>query len=288
MKNLVWLTSYPRSGNTWFRVFLSGLLADNHHKTDINHLATGLIANSRIMFDEFTGINSSDLTSAEIDNLKPAVYQLLSGETHEYIYLKTHDKYLINNSGNPVFPASNTYGCVYIIRNPLDVAVSNAFYFKKSFDEVIEFMNKGNLILNFRPGVFYPLLDEKPGNWSQHVTSWMNSGFKIHVIRYEDMLNHSFDTFRKAVEFLGLEASDQKVLDSISDSSIQKLKKLEETGGFREKLQGGGIFFRNGKSGSWKTNLTENQITKIISEHGEVMKRFDYMTNDGKIIEQTK
>jgi len=288
MKNLVWLASYPRSGNTWFRVFLSGLLADNRNKTDINHLATGLIANSRSMFDEFAGINSSDLTSTEIDNLKPAVYQLLSDETPEHMYLKTHDKYFLNDSGNPVFPQNNTFGCVYLIRNPLDVAVSNAFYFKKSFDEVIEFMNKGNLILNFRPGVFYPLLDEKPGNWSQHVESWIYSGLKIHIIRYEDMLHQPYETFSKAVEFLGLEASPQKVSDSINNSSIQKLKIAEETHGFREKLQGGGIFFRNGKSGSWKTNLTETQITKIISEHGEMMKLFGYLTDDGKIIEQTK
>ena len=158
MKNLVWLASYPRSGNTWFRILLSMLLTEKRNKTDLNQLETRLIANSRIMFDELAGINSSELTSKEINNLKPAVFQLLSDETPEHIYLKTHEKYFLSDSGIPVFPTKNTYGCVYIIRNPLDVAVSNAYYFNRSVDLIIQLMNSCSYTLNSSRDSLVPIL----------------------------------------------------------------------------------------------------------------------------------
>ena len=281
MKNLVWLASYPRSGNTWFRVFLSILLSENHNKTDLNQLEAGLIANSRIMFDELAGINSSDLTRSEIDNLKPLVYQLLSDETPEHIYIKTHEKYFANDAGLSVFPATNTYGCIYIIRNPLDVAVSFAFYFNRSVDLIIELMNSGSYTLNFSQDSLVPILEEKTGTWSEHVKSWSNSGLNIHFIRYEDMINQPFETFTKALSFLGLHFPESVILKAISDASIEKLQKSEESGGFKEKLQGCKTFFRNGKSGNWKTELNENQIAKIVNDHRAVMQLFGYMDESG-------
>lgn len=285
MKNLVWLASYPRSGNTWFRILLSMLLTDKRNKTDLNHLEAGLIANSRIMFDELAGINSSELTSNEINNLKPAVFQLLSDESTEQIYLKTHEKYFLNDSGIPVFPAKNTYGCVYILRNPLDVAVSNANYFNRSVDLIIQLMNSGSYTLNSSQDSLVPILEEKTGTWSEHVKSWSNSGLNVHFIRYEDMINHPFPTLSKALGFLGLHFPESAILKAISDASIEKLRKSEETSGFNEKLQSCNNFFRNGKSGSWKTELNENHVAKIVNDHGTVMQLFGYIDDNNKIIE---
>ncbi len=284
MKNLVWLASYPRSGNTWFRVLLSMLLTDKRNKTDLNHLEAGLIANSRIMFDELAGINSSELTSNEINNLKPAVYQLLSDETPEHIYLKTHEKYFLNDSGIPVFPAKNTYGCVYILRNPLDVAVSNANYFNRSVDLIIELMNSGSYTLNSSQDSLVPILEEKTGTWSEHVKSWSNSGLNVHFIRYEDLIKQPFQTFSKAFGFLGLQFPESAILQAISDASIEKLRKSEETSGFKEKLQSCTVFFRNGKSGNWRTELTENQVAKVVTDHSEMMQLFGYLDKNDKII----
>jgi hypothetical protein len=284
MKNLVWLASYPRSGNTWFRIVLSYLLSENRIKTDLNHLETGLIANSRIMFDELAGINSSDLTRGEINNLRPTVYQLLSDESDESIYMKTHEKYFLNELGMPVFPAENTFGCIYFIRNPLDVAVSNAFYFNRDIDLIINLMNSRTYTLNSSSVSLVPILEENTDTWSEHVKSWMNSGLNVHFIRYEDMISQPFQAFSKALSFLGLQFPDSTILKAISDASFEKLKKSEETSGFKEKLQSCSTFFRNGKSGNWRTELTGNQIAKIVSDHHEVMQLFGYLNNDNKIV----
>jgi len=284
MKNIVWLASYPRSGNTWFRIVLSFLLGGNQNRTNLNHLQTGQIANSRIIFDELSGISSSDLTTGEINNLRPVVYQLLSDESNDILYLKTHDKYFYNDTGNPVFPESHTFGCVYFIRNPLDVAVSNAYYFNRGIDEIIRLMNSYSYMLNSSPNALLPILEERPGTWSEHAMSWYNSGVNIHFIRYEDLINQPFQSFSQALDFLGLQIPDPIIEKAISDASIENLRKLEKDFGFREKLQNCSTFFRSGKSGTWKTVLTEHQVDKIINEHREVMKLFGYMDADDRII----
>ncbi|MEI6434356.1 MAG: sulfotransferase domain-containing protein [Bacteroidota bacterium] len=276
MKNLVWLASYPRSGNTWFRLFLSSILSGNRRR-DLNQIEVALLANSRHMFDELAGISSSELVNDEINNLKPAVFQLLSSESTDHLYLKTHERFYLNPDGVPVFPPEYSFGCVYIIRNPLDVAVSNAHYFSKSVDEVIAIMNNPRYALNVSIDCLYPLLEEWLGDWSGHATSWLNSGVSVHVVRYEDMITFPVETFSNALRFLKLKFTEEQVRNVLSETSFETLKKSEEQFGFKEKLQSCDAFFRHGKAGSWRTFLTKLQITKIVGDHREVMERFGYL-----------
>ncbi|MCP5028332.1 MAG: sulfotransferase domain-containing protein, partial [Actinomycetia bacterium] len=78
MKPIVWLASYPKSGNTWFRTFLANLLRDDEDPVDINELRTGSIASARNPFDIHTGLEASDLTQDEIDLLRPGVYRRMA------------------------------------------------------------------------------------------------------------------------------------------------------------------------------------------------------------------
>ena len=75
LHNIVWLASYPKSGNTWFRAFLTALLNPGSSDIDINNLYQTTIASSRQLFDEMTGISSADLSQSEIDRLRPLVYR---------------------------------------------------------------------------------------------------------------------------------------------------------------------------------------------------------------------
>ena len=276
MKNLVWLASYPRSGNTWFRLFLSSILSGNC-RMDLNRPEVDLLANSRRMFDELAGITSSELSNDEINNLKPAVFQLLSSESTDHLYLKTHDRFFHTTAGYPVFPLAYSFGCVYIIRNPLDVAVSNAHYFSKSVDEVITIMNDPGYALNVSTDCLYPLLEEWLGDWSGHAMSWLNSGMRVHVVRYEDMIGFPVETFSTALKFLNLKFSEEQVRNAIVETSFETLKKSEEQFGFKEKIQSCNAFFRHGKAGAWRTGLTDIQIKKITGDHRDVMERFGYL-----------
>lgn len=277
MNNLVWFASYPRSGNTWFRVFLSCLLSESPKKNNLNLDEISLIANSRVMFDELTGLNSSDLTISEINNLKPVVYRLLSDETDRHLYLKTHEQNFINASGNPVFPTENSFGCIYIVRNPLDVVVSNSLYFNRSTDEIIERFNNPSFAMHASTNNLYPVLEEKLGTWSDHVKSWINSGIKTSVIRYEDMVAKPLETFIRAIGFLDLGFPEDLIQEAISATSFENLKQSEALYGFKEKFQGTEAFFRNGKTDSWKTSLSPIQVNCIVDNHHEIMKRLGYL-----------
>lgn len=101
MSNIVWLASYPKSGNTWFRIFLTNLLAEQNQPIDINQLGDTPIASSRWIFDETVGIPAAELTHEEIDHLRPALYRHLSDHAKETLFLKIHDAYTLLDNGTP-------------------------------------------------------------------------------------------------------------------------------------------------------------------------------------------
>ena len=75
MNGIIWLASYPKSGNTWFRVFLTNLLRDADTPASINELESTPIASARGIFDNNIGFEASDLTADEIDRLRPELYR---------------------------------------------------------------------------------------------------------------------------------------------------------------------------------------------------------------------
>jgi len=54
---IIWLASYPKSGNTWLRIFLTNLRCDGEEPVNINELDGGPIASARALFDEATASN---------------------------------------------------------------------------------------------------------------------------------------------------------------------------------------------------------------------------------------
>ncbi|NOZ51459.1 MAG: sulfotransferase domain-containing protein, partial [Chloroflexi bacterium] len=83
MNGIIWLASYPKSGNTWMRVFLTNYLRDSDEPAEINNLDGGPIASARDIFDRVIGVESSDLTAEEIDRFRPAVYEQVAAESDE-------------------------------------------------------------------------------------------------------------------------------------------------------------------------------------------------------------
>ena len=90
MGDLVWLASYPKSGNTWFRILLANLLDGADGPIDINGITTGVIASGRWAFDDVLGVPSADLTADEVDALRPAVFRAIAASEGRS-YHKIHD-----------------------------------------------------------------------------------------------------------------------------------------------------------------------------------------------------
>ncbi len=286
--HIVWFSSYPKSGNTWFRAFYTNLIRNLDKPAGVNELEPRLLAGSRNLFDQYTGIESSDLNENEIERLRPRVFEIISreiGKEGNPVYMKIHDAYTKTSLGEWLVSPKATKAALYFIRNPLDVAVSFAHHNSCSIDKMIEKMGDENYALNFKANRIGNQLKQRLTTWSNHVTGWIDQlGDRLHIMRYEDMVRDTLNTFTKAVNFLELPNDGERIQKALRFSDIRELQKQEEQYGFKEKSQSAASFFRQGKSGSWREVLTSSQVERIIGDHGEVMKRLGYLNEKGELL----
>jgi len=189
------------------------------------------------------------------------------------IFIKPHQG-LVVDRGHVTINFAVTSGAIYIVRNPLDVAISYAHHLGRSIDRAIEFMNRQNAEVSGNDKQVY----EVYGSWSQHVMSWTRKPHPaIYVMRYEDMLNEPQKTFGALAQHLLFKPSDEQLTDAIDRSSFERLREQEEKDGFRERPEKAERFFREGRAGQWKEVLTPQQVQRIVDAHGEQMQRFGYL-----------
>ncbi len=277
-KKIYWLASYPKSGNTWFRVFFANYINNSDIPISINEISTGSIASSRVLFDNISALTATDLTQDEVDLLRPDIYRELNSDIDGYAYHKVHDAYTLNTNNEPLFPSDVSKGVVYFIRNPFDVAISYANHSSISIDKSIELLNSNEHKLSKSEKKLSNQIRQKLLTWSNHVNSWTTqTDIPVLVLRYEDMLENTYDVFKQAVEFLNLDFDENKLKKAIKFSSFKELKKQEKEAGFKEKPLKTKSFFKTGKAGTWKTILTNEQIEKIINNNKLVMKKYNYL-----------
>lgn len=278
LRKIVWLASYPKSGNTWFRVFLSNLLSESDQPADINNLHATPIASSRELFDEATGLSSAELTLDEIDILRPGVYSYAARNSKEILFQKVHDAWLLTSTGKAMFNLDVTRAVIYFIRNPLDVAISFSNHLNKSLEQTVGVMADNSYAFNSSQNKLHIQLRQRLLSWSNHVKSWVDeSDLPVLVIRYEDMKSDPFNTFSKAIDFIGISKSEQSIRRAIQFSDFKEIQKQEAEKGFKEKPAKVKTFFRKGIAGAWKDEMPEDLVKQICTDHAEIMKRFGYL-----------
>lgn len=282
-KNIIWLASYPKSGNTWFRVFLTNLMQSTDNPANINDLAETSISSSRKIFDDYTGLSSSDLTFDEIDKLRPDVYRMQSKESDELIFKKVHDKYYKVDDHQALFPSEVSKGVIYLIRNPLDVLVSFAYHSARPVDKMIKTMNNPAYAFCDKNTKLANQLRQILGSWSDHVSSWTEQKeIPVHVMRYEDMMTDTLKTFTRAVSFIGLPSSETEIINALNKSDFKVLSEQEKQAGFKEKMIKSEAFFRKGVIGDWRNHLTEELKDEIIRKHKTIMQKFGYLDRNNQ------
>jgi hypothetical protein len=101
-------------------------------------------------------------------------------------------------------------------------------------------------------------------------------------MRYEDMYATPFETFRAAVQFVGLPDAPEQIRQALEHASFARLQEMERANGFAEKPLGAKSFFRRGAIGSWRDVLSEAQVARLVQDHAAVMRRFGYLDESGK------
>jgi hypothetical protein len=277
---ILWLASYPKSGNTWVRLFLANLASSEDWPVRINDIDRTPMAAGRDLFEDVTGLESSELTADETQRLRREVFLWVSERSESVLPCKIHDAFVRLPDGRPLIEPAATWGALYIIRNPLDVAVSLRHHLGLNIDAVIDRMADDGFR---RGGRGRTQLRQPLGPWSEPVQSWVAAaGIPVQVIRYEDLASDAAATFGRVAAFSGSEAGADRIARAIEFSRFDEAQRQEEDAGFHERPSGAERFFRSGRVGAWRDELSPAQAERLIAAHHEVMRRFDYISEDGQ------
>ncbi len=283
-QNIIWIASYPKSGNTWLRVFLHNLRREMEGRgdepLDLNrlHEISAWEIHGRD-YEAIIGKPVMEATPAEIAGARPEVQRRLANGRDAPFLVKTHLTVGMD-CGHPTINLDATLAAVYIVRNPLDIAVSYANHAGHALDLIVEHMGT--------PGMKTVMtakdVNETIGSWSQNVASWMGVYQRpVLFLRYEDLLNDTLKHFRRLAGFLKWDPTDAEFSAAIRRSSFEGLKAIEANQGFAERPPTSPVFFRDGRQGGWKASLTTDQQRAILMAHTPMMQRFGYLP-DGSVV----
>jgi hypothetical protein len=274
MGKIVWLASFPKSGNTWVRAFLHNLLSGGERPYDINELDTFCVSDSQAQwYQRFEPRPPTQLSFEELAALRPRVHRLFTELGQGPIFVKTHMA-AAELGGTPLITMSETVAAIYIVRNPLDVVISHHHHYGNDLDRTIELLATDDTITRASE----THVPEYHSSWSAHVGSWTSVPSPgLLVVRYEDMLLTPGRTFAAIARFLRIDPPRASLERAIRHSSFRVLQEQEKRHGFRERTETSERFFRAGKAGQWRSVLSPAQIDRMVARHREQMERFGYL-----------
>ncbi|MBS56998.1 MAG: hypothetical protein CMP16_03890 [Rickettsiales bacterium] len=276
---IIWISSYPKSGNTWMRYLISNYFFNKDDGFDekiinnINNFPKDAFFHPFIKKEEiFSNIYSSP------------PYWIKAQENIETstgnIFLKTHNSMCQLN--NDSFTNEDlTSAVILIVRDPRDVVISYSNFTGETIDQNIKFMTSKKLVhrIDRNRGNYVP---EFIGSWKFNYLSWKKSlpnTPKI-IVRYEDLLNNPNREFEKVIRFLSLilnfRIDPEQIKLSVNLSDFKTLQSYEKNNGFFESSKHG-VFFREGKTQQWKKKLNNRQIKLLEKTFYEEMKELKYL-----------
>ncbi|HVJ52617.1 MAG TPA: sulfotransferase domain-containing protein [Aliidongia sp.] len=274
MGQIIWLASYPKSGNTWLRAFLHNYLRRPAEPYDINRLSDFTVAeNDAAHFELHAPGPASAYSIEQVQRLRPLVHRDLTQAFPDLVFVKTHNA-VGNAAGRPLLTPEVTAGAIYMLRDPRDIAISYSRHTGLSLDATIAFMAEPGAAAGGDDSKVF----EQLGTWSGHVLSWTPVLHpRLLTLRYEDMLDDPRHSFGKVVRFLGGEPPPDRLERAIGFSSFATLRTQEQSHGFVERPATSSAFFRAGQARQWREALSRAQISRIERDHGDQMRRFGYL-----------
>ena len=276
---IIWLASYPKSGNTWVRVFLNSLFYTDNNESDINNLSIGQFPN-RKHFKDITK-NMDDINEFSKHCINAQSKLNLSNQT---IFLKTHHAYW-RNENYKFTDTQTTLGVIYIVRDPRNVITSlkNHYNFK-NYDDALKFLLDDRKVIGTKNSEKEVDLPHIISSWKNHFNSWKKMNKNYLLIKYENLINFPELEFEKITKYLenliNKKFKKTKILDSIKKSSFDNLKKKEQSNGFIEapiSTDQPISFFNMGPKNNWRNLLDKEISRKIEREFKKEMLELNYL-----------
>ena len=279
MKKYIWVASYPKSGNTMLRFFLSALFFTKNGTIDsletVKH-----ITNFQNLILNLPRLPSYDEFKKDISKVCPlwtAAQKFNSAQIKSALFVKTHS-FMGSINNHPLTSNKFTKGFIYIVRDPRSVALSNMHHFKYTIQESVEEL-LDNKRISLGHGAPVP---EIITSWKNHYLSWKKFSEEVPgiIVKYEDILLNKENEFLKICDFLQkilpFNFNKTKFNKAINSLDFKKLKNLEKKHGFEEKLHGK-YFFRKGLVDEWKNILPDDLHEKITNNLNKEMNELGYL-----------
>lgn len=284
---ILWLASYPKSGNTLVRSMLASYFFSKEGLYNFD-LISNIKQFPNISLFEDLGINIRD----EEEVIKNYIKVQNSFKKENSIeFLKTHS-YLFNfHNKYPFTNLENSLGVIYIVRDPRNTVTSLAKFMSSSIEEASDIMInrlliKGNLEAEKGKGSRTTVYT---GTWSSNFQSWKSFKYQDRylLIKYEDLINEPENTFLKILNFVYELNKSKFILDQkkfknvIKTTSFGSMQNLEKEKGFKEakKDKDGKVvpFFNLGKKNDWKILLDNKIKTKLEKAFEKEMIELEYL-----------
>ena len=279
---IIWLASYPKSGNTWVRSIVSSLLYtdDGIFNFDLlkkiqqfpeKKFLKDLVKN----FNDFDEIKKNWILAQEKINLNGDINLF---KTHQGKYTVGEDDF--TNS-------KNTSAVIYIVRDPRNLVQSISNHFTLPIERAYNFLLSPEIVGNGkswdeRKDGLYNLL----GKWNDHYRSWTRNKENLLLIKYEDLINNTeleLDRLTKFLKrFLSFKTDKNKNQNIIESTTFENLKQLEKKGLFRENVLNKETkskvnFFHLGPENKWQKSLDDKMALKIEENFRTEMKELGYI-----------
>ena len=277
---IIWLASYPKSGNTWVRIFLSSLFSTTN---DVN------INNLKIK--QFPLRHNFENLTNNINDVNEFVKNCIHAQTkinldNKVKIFKTHNAYW--RSGDYCFTdINNTLGCIYIVRDPRNVVTSiKNHYAKASINDALKFIkNEKQFIGNLKNPLVESDLPTVISSWKNHFNSWKKIKTNYLLIKYENLLNKPEKEFSKITNFLekisDFKFDKKSISKSITNTNFNLLKNQEKKEGFNEAVKdelGNPVkFFNLGPENNWKKMLDPFVAKDIETNFNNELKELGYL-----------
>ena len=270
----IWIASYPKSGNTWLRAFLLHLFMDAQKQLPLNDVSEMAISDSLVRdYDAAAKEVRREWPERETAAKRAAVQKYLSDKYDVTKFAKTHSVFTPWH-GHRMFDVSCIAGAICVVRNPLDVVASLSAATSTSIQDTIDMMNTSGFVWPATSLQVPQLI----GSWSENVASWTGGDDPtLHTMRFEDMIEDPSKAFGELVRFLKVDPPPEQLARAIHLTSFENLRDIEKSSGFAEHTDDQSRFFRSGRAGGWRKELTAEQAQQIVDAHRDQMMRFGYV-----------
>ena len=272
---IIWLASYPKSGNTLLRTMLSAYLFSENGIFNFKLLNNIKQFPAKHHFEDL-GIDIKNRDELVKNSLRA---QEPMGKSNTVGFLKTHNMLFNFEKKYPFTNLNNTLGVIYIVRDPRNVVLSYARHLCVSTEETMKLMTIGN-------GIDEDIM----GNWSENYTSWKS--FKKYnrylLVKYEDLVLNRNETFLRILKFIfklrniNFSLDNNKFEKMLDTTTFENLKNLENKEGFKESIKNNKTgknltFFDKGSKRNWSTSLDPTISANLEKVFKEEMIELGYL-----------